>query len=73
MTLQSIGYPPTKTCFTNIHPLQFITPKLQMSVGLTPLFIRPPTIRVGRVYLNEYFISLKNYPKKYELVGTENW
>ena len=52
MTSHLLDTPSIKTCFTNIHPLQFITipPRLPMLGGLpTPLFIRPPTIREGRV------------------------
>ena len=47
---QSIGYP---TFFTKIHLLQFITPPPKkiaiLGKFLTLLYIRPPTIREGRV------------------------
>ena len=64
MTSHLLDTPSIKTCFTNIHPLQFITipPRLPMLGGLpTPLFIRPPTIREGRVL---------TFSKKYLIVPT---
>ena len=54
---QSIKYPPIKTCFTNIHPRQFIIPPSQIiNIRWTsdPLFTKP-FLRLER---REYWIVI---------------